>query len=351
MRMFQPTSKDFWRAIILYGDNMSTYKMGLGDLLINYANKNVQKIPLRDLSEDFLDLYQDRTKNGKPQSRRKIVNGIETGLTYVEQESRKIQQDDKKKEKSVDVVLEKALKNMVLKKFHTIFKRQIPDPFYEVTNSHLILQDNLLNIFTDQQNKPMNQELFSRWDLLEFGFENTRGEESIEVDFDSEIVIKKNQRSQISRLRPILNGYQRGKCFYCGLDLDGTIDVDHVIPWSAIHHDEIWNLVLAHDECNKQKLAYLPPKPFVEKLIQRNEIVLQSDLPLKEELKKVLGNTPVKRNETVWSQYTIAKNTGLTIWGGSDKFNPANDDFYKTWITSRNDSFWERKFDKIQQGN
>ena len=39
--MFEPTSKDFWRAIILYGSNMSTYKMGLGHLLINYANKNL----------------------------------------------------------------------------------------------------------------------------------------------------------------------------------------------------------------------------------------------------------------------------------------------------------------------
>ena len=74
----------------------------------------------------------------------------------------------------------------------------------------------------------------------------------------------------------------------------------HVIPWSAVEHDEIWNLVLAHVDCNKWKLDHLPPKPFVEKLIQRNEIVLQSDLPLKEELKKVLGNSPKKRMEQIW---------------------------------------------------
>ncbi len=62
--MFEPTSKDFWRAIILYGSNMSTYKMGLGHLLINYADKNLEKIPLRDLSEDFMGLYSDKVKNG-----------------------------------------------------------------------------------------------------------------------------------------------------------------------------------------------------------------------------------------------------------------------------------------------
>ena len=82
--MFEPTSKDFWRALILYGSNMSTYKMGLGHLLINYANKNLQKVPLRDLSENFLTLYQDRTKSGKPQGRRQMVDGVEKNLFLVD---------------------------------------------------------------------------------------------------------------------------------------------------------------------------------------------------------------------------------------------------------------------------
>ena len=107
-------------------------------------------------------------------------------------------------------------------------------------------------------------------------------------------------------------------------------------------------MVLAHVDCNQLKTNKLPPKPFVKKLIQRNEIVLKSFLPLKEELKKVLGDSAKKRMEQVWNQYKIAVNTGLTIWGGTDKFDPSNDDFYKSWIGNRNASFWERKFDKIQ---
>ena len=73
--MFEPTVKDYWRAIILYGSNMSTYKMGLGHLLINYAAKNSEKIPLEELSEDFIDLYSDKIKNNKHQSRRKTIHG------------------------------------------------------------------------------------------------------------------------------------------------------------------------------------------------------------------------------------------------------------------------------------
>ena len=345
--MFEPTSKDFWRAVILYGSNMSTYKMGLGHLLINYANKNLQKVSLRDLSEDFLTLYQDRTKSGKPQGRRKIVDGVEKGLTYVEQESMKIEQDDKSREKSIDAVLKNSLENMVLKKFHTLFKRQIPEPFYVTTDSHLILQDNLLNLFTDKQNSVMNSELLSRWDLLEFGFGNVQSNESLEIDENLEFVIQKRQRTQISRLRPVLNGYQNNACFYCGTELFDPIHVDHVIPHTAVQHDEIWNLVLSHEQCNLWKRDFLPQKHFVQRLINRNESVLKSDLPLKEELKKVLGITPEERNERVWGQYLIAKNKGLKIWEGDEKFDPAQDNFYKQMIHISNDSFWERKFDKI----
>jgi 5-methylcytosine-specific restriction endonuclease McrA len=322
--------------------------MGLGDLLINYANKNKEKIPLRELSEDFLDIYQERVDSGKHQKKRTWVKGEEKGLTVIETELKKIKLGETTREKAISIVQKDSLENMVLKKFHGVFHRQIPDPFYQVTKTHLILQKNTLDTFTDNQNKPLNRELDSRWKLLEFGFENTKEEESLEVDFKSELVIKKNKRTPIAQLRPILNGYQRGNCFYCGLELDDSIEVDHVIPWTAINHDDIWNLVLAHVDCNRQKLAHLPPKPFVEKLIQRNEIVLHSDLPLKEELKKVLGNSAKKRMEQVWTQYKIAVDTGLTIWGGNDKFDPSNDDFYKSWIGNRNASFWERKFDKIQ---
>ena len=346
--MFEPTSKDWWRALILYGNNMSTYKMGLGDLLISYANKNKEKIPLRELSEDFLDIYQQRVNDGKHQKKRTMVKGEEKGLTVIETELKKIKLGETTREKAISVVQKDSLETMVLKKFHTVFNRQIPDPFYQVTKTHLILQKNALDTFTDNQNKPLNHELSSRWELLEFGFENTKKEESLEVDFKSELVIKKNKRTPISQLRPILNGYQRGNCFYCGLKLDDSIEVDHVIPWSAVEHDEIWNLVLAHVDCNRLKTNDLPPKRYVKKLIQRNEIVLRSYLPLKEELKKVLGDSAPKRMEQVWMQYKIGVNKGLPIWGGSDKFDPSNDDFYKSWIGNRNASFWERKFDKIQ---
>lgn len=343
--MFKPTSKDFWRAVILYGNNMSTYKMGLGHLLINYADKNLEKIPLRDLSEDFMELYADKIKNNKPQSRRKIVKGVEKGLTYVEQEFQKIQENGKNKEKAIDSVLKNSLEKMVLQRFHTLFKRQIPEPFYQSTDTHMILQNNLLELFSDEENKAMDNEVMSRWDLLEFGFENITGEESIEIDDNLEFVLKKKKRTQISRLRPVLNGYQDGICFFCGrkFEINDSIHVDHLIPHDAVEHDQIWNLVLSCESCNLWKSNHLPQKHFIQKLIERNEFVLQSDLPLKEELRKVLGVIPKQREQMIWSQYKIAVDKKLTLWEGDEEFTPAKDTLYKEMANWKRDLFWKRE--------
>jgi hypothetical protein len=324
--------------------------MGLGHLLINYASKNSEKIPLQELSEDFIDLYSDKIKNNKHQSSRRKINGKEKNLTYVEQEFLKIEQEGKSKEKAIKSVLTNSLKKMVLIKFHTLFKKEIPDPFYDVTNTHLVLQKNLLDLFSDKQNQSLDTELMSRWDLLEFGFENVSGEESIEVDEKLEFVLKKTKRTQISRLRPVLNGYQDGVCFFCGVkfDIDGKMHVDHLIPRDAVKHDQIWNLVLSCESCNLWKSNHLPQKHFVQKLIDRNEFVLQSDLPLKEHLRKVLGTETEIREQLVWNQHKIAKNKGLTLWEGNESFNPAKDSFYKDFNKWKRDTFWERKFDKIQ---
>ena len=69
--------------------------------------------------------------------------------------------------------------------------------------------------------------------------------------------------------------------------------------------------------------------------------MLKSDLPLKEELKKVLGITPQARNQKVWMAYSLVKD--YPIWGGSEEFNLEGDKFYRELLEYLNTSFWERK--------
>lgn len=326
--MITPTDKDYWRALILYGKNQSTYKMALGQLLINYANRNFTKVPMDELADDFLKTYEVRVKSGQPQ------NKTLGRQTYVEQEVDNLKAGIQNREKSIQIVKEKALKNMVLQKFHTLFNQPVPKPFYTLSDdgNHLIIQDSLLNLFTDKQNQSLDSELSSRWDLLEHGFADSKHEESLDIDEKLEYVRRKEKRTPLTPLIPVLNGYQQGRCFYCGEDLYSPIHVDHVIPYQAIQHNEIWNLVLTHESCNEDKSDNIPPKQFVENLIARNEFVLKSDLPLKEELKKVLGETPEIRRNKIESQYLYAKKKIVRIWGGHDKYSPEKDSFYRSWV-------------------
>lgn len=329
--MIELSDKDFWRFLILYGKNQSTYKMALGNSLIRYAKTNSdKKIHLDDLARDFFDIYQKRLENGKPQMMtlgRKTV--VETALDEV-----KVGKTTT--ENALENIKVNALKNMVLQKFHTLNTKKIPRPFYHLSDDerYLHLNDNLFNIFADNQNKELSDELESRWSLLEHGFSDARKGESLEVDEELEYVRNKQQRTNLTRLIPVLQGYQQNLCFYCGQELYSPIHVDHVIPYQAIKHNEIWNLVLAHEFCNEDKTDNIPPRHFIESLISRNEFVLKSDLPLREELKKNLGKTEEERRAKVEKEYDFAKRKIVRIWRGSESFDPNRIESYKKLVNA-----------------
>lgn len=329
--MIELSDKDYWRFLILYGKNQSTYKMALGSSLIKYSKTNSdKKIPLDDLAEDFFKTYQNRIINGKPQM---MILGRKTVVETVLDE---VNVGKTTTEKALENIKTNALKHMVLQKFHTLNMKKIPRPFYQLSDDerYLYLNDNLFNIFADNQSLELGDELDSRWSLLEHGFSDARKGESLETDEHLEYVRNKEQRTNLTKLIPVLQGYQQNLCFYCGQELYSPIHVDHVIPYQAINHNEIWNLVLAHAFCNEDKLDNLPPKHFIDSLIMRNELVLKSDLPLKEELKKVLGKNPAERKTKVEKQYDFAKRKIVRIWRGNENFDPKRIESYKKLVNA-----------------
>ncbi len=46
---------------------------------------------------------------------------------------------------------------------------------------------------------------------------------------------------------------QMGKCFYCEVELTAAAEVDHFLPWSVTHNDNVENLVVACRSCNSKK--------------------------------------------------------------------------------------------------
>ena len=60
------------------------------------------------------------------------------------------------------------------------------------------------------------------------------------------------------------------------------LSIDHVIPWSYLYSDDIWNLVYVHKVCNSSKSNRIPSKSDIKELKERNlrlqEIVHQKRL-------------------------------------------------------------------------
>lgn len=77
-------------------------------------------------------------------------------------------------------------------------------------------------------------------------------------------------RQALDPVRPALRDLQRGRCFYCGGDLNRVHHVDHFIPWSRHPDDGIHNLVVADEQCNLKKRDHLPSADHVEQWRERS---------------------------------------------------------------------------------
>ncbi len=317
---------EIWKAVIQYGKNQSTYKMALGDLLITYAQKNREQIALDELANDFFNSYKNRMNNGKRQNKSK-------GKTaYVEQEVWAVKSEGKSESQALENVKQKSLKDMVLKRFNSIQGKKIPKPFYTFDERNLHLNDNLLNIFSIKENSTLKAQVLSRWSMLEHAFSEPEFADTLSLDEKLEHFRNKKTRADITKFRDVLKWYQDDSCFYCGKKIYEISEVDHVIPHKVVGHDEIWNLVLAHRLCNQTKSDQMPKRKFIERLISRNEDVLHSDLPLKEHLKLVAGDTPKKRQEQIEHAYQKGLKFNLGTYDPEIKDGFSNEFLYEKLV-------------------
>lgn len=101
------------------------------------------------------------------------------------------------------------------------------------------------------------------------------------------------KRNNLSAYRQILfEEFEERTCFYCGRKLlKGNVEVDHVIPWSFIKDDNLWNLVLSCSECNRQKSDKLPDIVYLNALAERNNDIM---IEIKEREMKNYRNEKLK---------------------------------------------------------
>lgn len=86
--------------------------------------------------------------------------------------------------------------------------------------------------------------------------------------------------------------------FYTGENLENeNISIYHVIPWSFMYSDDLWNLVVTSNSNNSQKSNMIPSEKTIEKLKLRNQNLYEKldDNKYKAILKEAIENNYVDK--------------------------------------------------------
>ncbi|MEG1820834.1 MAG: HNH endonuclease signature motif containing protein [Malacoplasma sp.] len=138
-------------------------------------------------------------------------------------------------------------------------------------NTFLIIDCELLKVFKENE-----QDLYDlinyRWGLVLETF-NSSPRINKKVKIMDERDIKRNSLNKFKNYLDLEN--KKHKCFICN-EYINDISIDHVIPWSYMYSDDIWNLVYVCKGCNSSKNNRIPSEEQINKLKMRNLYLLNS---------------------------------------------------------------------------
>lgn len=132
----------------------------------------------------------------------------------------------------------------------------------------------------------IKQDLFDlinyRWSLMLENYNSCpRIAKKVRIMDDQEVK-RKRPLTSFDKFLDLENGNHT--CFICGKNIpDRELSRDHVIPWSYLYSDDLWNLVYVHKGCNSKKSNITPSDEAIEELKKRN-LRLQKELHKEENL-------------------------------------------------------------------
>ena len=310
---FHPSLETNWRSVILFGQNSASYKFALAESLIDLSSSGKTNVTLEELAIPYSNHLCEHLKNAPKQVTNPSSKFVEACVQYNNNEISK------------DQLISTTVKygfNNVIGAFHKVNGADIPNRFYETDYSHsskrIILSDNTFKLMESSESNSFIHEAEARWKLVEtaWALRISRNLLDVKYDVDKELffvnINRDSKRRNVTSARSALNGYQKGKCFYCHAsiivsnDKSNTCDVDHYFPHVLkndpqtrnVNIDGIWNLVLTCTNCNRGingKSDNAPATKYLNELHTRNEFLISSHHPLSETIKAQTGSTPNAR--------------------------------------------------------
>lgn len=317
-----PTLENYWRGVILFGRNVASYKFALAHALYEVDKSGSDLVTLEDLAVPFSRHLCEHLLHAPKQITSRGSQYLEACVQFNNGE---ISQD-----KLTETTVRLGFNN-VIDAFHNVNQGEIEKRFFldeRKTHKGIRLTDNFYQLSERQQYQNLAFETNARWNLVEQAWAMGVSRNLVAVEFDEHnklLFSRVNERRvDITSCRDSLNGYQKGRCFYCFKPIslipgDAELaDVDHFIPWSAREEvnniNGVWNLVLACKCCNRGvegKSSHLPSRKLLQRLHARNEYFIQSKLPLHETIVNQTGKQPERRIDFLESHWNKVKNNRL----------------------------------------
>lgn len=293
-----------WLNIIENMRNDNTYKLAFGrgileaikNINMNNITEDTFNIDLSEIGENMLKYYWNQTyffnlKQGPHSSKSpKIYQITEKTIDYYREKTGNV--FPIWYDKAYLVLKENSYLEAVKKTIVTVMKQNVAWRFKSIDGIDLEIytldkKENVIIIKTKNLKSLKDysdiliQLLNYKWAILLEKF-NTSPKIANKVKGSYDRGIKRNNLSKYKTIllkqykdRPIID-------FYTGDVLtENEISIDHVIPWSFMFSDDIWNLVITSKSENSKKSNSIPSIDIIDKLKNRNQMLLsiEKDLP------------------------------------------------------------------------
>ena len=319
--MIEPLLETVTRIIRL-GQNSNSYKFALLRALAHLASRqttNPRTISRERLAECFIAFYWDLTlkyhvRQGTNPDKGPRVMRLIQDLLATERISEKTTLQELQATvdymRLVRQVARQAFKH-VIPCLHTVRGGEQKPKLYEQEKEAIRIADRTWE-FLKSHSHVITQLAIGGW--VEFTEQFTSAPKLFQ-----KIQGVDPSRAALAMYRKFLAPYSKNQCFYCEHQVGTRPHADHVIPWSYILEDKAWNLVLCCDRCNRTKWYYLPPeRPFLDKLIQRNQLLFQDNLealPNRKRIERDFAEWDAPRlDKHIRESWYKAKADGFRVW-------------------------------------
>lgn len=280
----QPTTENRWRALILLGRNSTSYKFALATALLDLNRLPGDLIKIDELALPFAKALSRHMYDAPQQGARGLNKAMQAACSGFNDGSVNAEQ-------LRDVAVKYGFGD-VIDAFHMLSSGAIEQPFFvdeRITAKGIRLTDEM-RLLAAVRHASLAAEVDARWRVVETGWELGVAPSIIDYDRSTgDLTLRSAERRMPLRsCCSTLNGYQKGKCFYCFAPISieaglALADVDHFFPWSLQSRfalaNGIWNLVLSCQKCNRGsggKSDMIPDRSLLERLHRRNEFYVES---------------------------------------------------------------------------